>query len=145
MYNIHDENIKSIHLDLFQHGTFTSHSGLKLNWKIECDALSSKEWDCLAIMIMEREPTPFYRAEGIPRGGLPLATALNKFATNNKDDRVLICDDVWTTGGSFKEYIGKHYPRSNRLIKQELKWVVFSRYSYQSITTDGVKALFTMR
>jgi len=126
-------------MDLFQHGEFKSHSGLMLNWKIECDALSEKEWDCLAAMIMEREKTPFKRVEGIPRGGLPLAKALSKYATNNENDRVLICDDIWTTGGSFKEYIGKHYP--NWLQAQGLKWVIFSR----AMTTDGVKALFTMR
>ena len=125
-------------MDLFQYGEFKSHSGLTLNWKIECDALSEKDWACLAAMIMEREKIPFCRAEGIPRGGQPLARALNKYATDIPTDRVLICDDIWTTGNSFREYIGRKYPDWIR--SQGLKWVVFAR----SMTNDGVKALFTM-
>ena len=38
--------------ELFQLGDFTSHAGLPLKWKIECDAINNYEWDCLATMIM---------------------------------------------------------------------------------------------
>jgi len=125
-------------LELFKYGTFTSHSGLKLNWKIECDALSENEWDCLAAMIVERESRPFCKAEGIPRGGLPLAKALNKYATNKEEDRILICDDIWTTGRSFKEYTEEHYP--DWIMNQGMRWVVFAR----KMPLDGTKALFSM-
>ena len=138
MYNLHDANMRDTQPDLFQYGTFKSHAGLMLNWKIECDALSKEEWDCLAAMIAEREPRPFCRVEGIPRGGIPLAKALSKYSTGNQKDRVLICDDIWTTGKSFRDYTQEHYP--TWLINQGLKWVVFAR----KMTTDGTRALFTM-
>ena len=125
-------------IDLFQWGKFTSHAGLELNWKIECDAISEKEWDCLAAMIFQYEKRPFYKAIGIPRGGIPLANALNKFATGDKSHQTIICDDIWTTGTSFRDYIKEHYP--NWLMAQGIKWVVFAR----KMTNDGTNALFTM-
>ena len=56
-------------------------------------------------MIMEYQKRPFYKAEGIPRGGLWLANALNKYASGDPADQVLICDDVYTTGASSLESI----------------------------------------
>ena len=38
---------------LFQEKDFIGHSGGQLHWKIECDAITSPEWKCLATMIME--------------------------------------------------------------------------------------------
>ena len=40
-------------IDLFQKVDFKSHSGLDLTWKIEMDALTPKEWDCISTMIIE--------------------------------------------------------------------------------------------
>ena len=63
------------HTHLFQEVDFVGHSGDTLNWKIECDALDKKEWQCIAKMIWERCP-PFKQAVGIPRGGITLAECL---------------------------------------------------------------------
>jgi hypothetical protein len=126
-------------INLFQWGKFTSHAGLELNWKIECDAISKEEWKCLARIIREKETKNWCRAEGIPRGGIPLAQELDKFSTRSNSDPVLICDDIWTTGTSFNDYIQEHYP--NWLQAQGIKWVIFSR----GMTHDGVKSLFSMR
>ena len=71
------------HVDLFQTQDFRAHSGENLTWKIECDALSTAEWDTLAAMIYEYEPRNFGEVVGIPRGGLPLARALEGYATGN--------------------------------------------------------------
>jgi len=131
-------------VDLFQWGEFTSHAGLKLNWKIECDAISKEEWKCLARIIREKETRNWCRAEGIPRGGLPLAQELDKFSTRSNDDPVLICDDIWTTGTSFKEYFKDHYPNWHLKKDRYIKWVVFARgitYAEQ----NSVKSLFSMR
>ena len=68
---------------LFQDGDFISHAGLPLAWKIECDAITTDEWRCLAKMIMDYQKGPFSRAEGIPRGGVPLGKALNEYGTGN--------------------------------------------------------------
>ena len=65
--------------DLFTSGDFISHAGLPLKWKIECDAIRPEEWDCLAQMIMDYQKMPFSWVEGIPRGGMSLASALEKY------------------------------------------------------------------
>ena len=49
-------------IDLFQRVDFKSHSGLDLTWKIEMDALTPKEWDCISTMILELSP-PFKEAK----------------------------------------------------------------------------------
>ena len=125
---------------LFKVEEFTSHAGKQLPFKIECDAFDEEDWDSIAQMILCYEKEPFCHAEGIPRGGLPLAKALNKYATGNKDDKILICDDVWTTGSSFKEYIKENYP--DWLAGQGLRWVVFKRGPNQ--TLNSCKSLFTL-
>ena len=56
-------------IDLFQKQKFTSHAGIPMEWKIEMDAVSDKEWDCLAAMIMDYQKEPFSKVVGIPRGG----------------------------------------------------------------------------
>ena len=127
-------------MDLFQKKTFTSHSGLELNWKIECDAISDAEWDCFATMIMDYQKQPFSKVEGIPRGGLKLAERLQPYATGDRRHQVMIVDDVYTTGGSFKEYVSTNYP--NWLMSMGIKWVLFARKPIPRI--ENINALFTM-
>ena len=124
--------------NLFEVGDFTSHAGLPLAWKIECDAIRPEWWIGLARMIHDYEMIPFSRAEGIPRGGGAIGDALNKYASGDPKDPVLIADDVYTTGTSFKEYCEEHYPG-----QEVLKWCVFARCSTKELK-HGVKALFTM-
>ena len=125
---------------LFKVEEFTSHAGKQLPFKIECDAFTEEDWEAIAQIILHYEREPFCRAEGIPRGGLPLAKALNKYGTGDEYHKVLICDDVWTTGSSFKEYINEKYP--NWLAGQGLRWVVFKRGPNQSL--NSCKALFNL-
>ena len=121
---------------LFQIGDFKSHAGLPLKWKIECDAIDHTEWRALATMIMDYQKEPFRKAIGIPRGGVPLQNALNKYASNNPDDPVLVCDDVYTTGTSFREFC------TTQDTIYAIKWVIFARKPIN--VNDGIKALFTM-
>tara|TARA_B110000902_G_scaffold265117_1_gene348480 strand:+ start:1187 stop:1588 length:402 start_codon:yes stop_codon:yes gene_type:complete len=121
--------------NLFEVGDFTSHAGLPLAWKIECDAIRPEWWHGLARMVMDYQTGPFCRAEGIPRGGVAFGEAMNQYGTGNPKDPVLIVDDVYTTGTSFREYCDKHYPD-----EVVIKWCVFARKP----TTDGVNTLFTM-
>ena len=90
-------------IDLFQKIDFTSHSGLDLSWKIEMDALSRDEWECIAHMISEQS-VPFREAIGIPRGGTILGTLMNQHGTGKREDPICIVDDVLTTGGSMNEF-----------------------------------------
>ena len=122
---------------LFQVGDFISHAGLSLPWKIECDALFKEDWEGLARMIMDYETRPFGSVEGIPRGGVPLANALQQYATEGP---AMIVDDVYTTGTSFKDYCNEHY--RTKSFDYNPKWVVFARK--QPDDRSGVKALFTM-
>ena len=90
-------------MNLFQKVDFKSSAGLDLSWKIECDAISDDEWECIATMIMERA-NPFRSAIGVPRGGVKLAELLNEYGTGSYLDPVCIVDDVLTTGKSMEEY-----------------------------------------
>ena len=65
------------HVDLFQTLDFRAHSGEQLTWKIECDALSTAEWDTLAAMIYEYEPQRF--------GMNPYERLMAKKVTDDRD------------------------------------------------------------
>ena len=127
---------------LFEIGDFISHAGLPLAWKIECDALSRQDWRALAKMIHEYEPRPWRKAVGIPRGGVLLGEYCDEYSTGNKQDPILIVDDVYTTGTSFKEFKKNGYA-----FDPVIQWCVFARkpigngWGKEVIAT---KALFTM-
>ena len=123
-------------IDLFQKLDFTSHSGLDLSWKIEMDALSRDEWECIAHMISEQS-VPFREAIGIPRGGTILGTLLNQHGTGKREHPICIVDDVLTTGGSMNEFKRK---RQWRNPTKYIGWVVFAR----SRPPDWVNVLFQM-
>ena len=124
---------------LFEKVDFIGHSGDQLHWKIECDAITSPEWECLATMIMEKEKRPFKAAIGIPRGGLELSRWLNNYSTQDPKDPYLICDDVLTTGGSFEEFTTSYFRNRDPRVGY-FGWCVFARNKPQ----DWVKALFQM-
>lgn len=86
---------------LFEKRQFTSHSGILMEYKVECDALTNKSNEALAYMIQER--FKFRHAIGIPSGGIIIADACNVYATNNENDPILIVDDVLSTGNSMEE------------------------------------------
>ena len=127
---------------LFEWGKFISHAGNELNFKLECDAISPEEWDCLANMIMEYQDMPFRSVEGIPRGGVPLADALKKYATGEEKHQPMIVDDIYTTGKSFDDYMQKHYPEA--LGAWGYKWVVFQRGPTRWKHVGNVKSLFKL-
>lgn len=118
-------------MNLFQIGDFKSHAGLDLHWKIECDALTDEDWNCLAKMISER--TEFGSVYGIPRGGVKLANALEKYRTPRSPIR-LVVDDVWTTGKSMMETMNPG----------DFGFVVFARQRIVFDSNKYVRALFTM-
>ena len=123
-------------MDLFQKQKFTSHAGIPMEWKIEMDAVSDKEWDCLASMIMDYQKEPFSKVVGIPRGGVKLQNALHKYSSIAPCNPWLVVDDVYTTGTSFREFC------TTRETMFAYKWVVFARQSTDK--DSGVRALFTM-
>ena len=128
-------------MKLFQDGDFKSHAGLPLKWKLECDAITDEEWRCIAKMVMDYQVQPFYKAVGIPRGGLKFAEAMNEYASGDPADQTMICDDVFTTGTSFQDFIKENYP--DWLGAMGYRWVVFARKP-SFVHPHNVKALFTM-
>ena len=90
-------------MNLFQIGQFKLHSGSVSSFKIECDALTTEDWKALAEQV-NNMGIKFSVVEGIPKGGLKFAKALQKY-------RIipggllpyLIVDDVLTTGTSMNQ------------------------------------------
>lgn len=112
---------------LFQLGSFTLASGQKTNWKIECDSLLEEDWVTVAYLLSNLVQ-PFGAVEGVPRGGLVLAKCMQRYVTEGK---LLIVDDVWTTGSSWLKYC------SNR---PAFGAVVFAR----GLVPENVTALWSM-
>lgn len=85
---------------LFKFGWFASHSGFQLPFKIDCeDGLHDGDWEAIASIIAWK--FAFRSVYGIPKGGVKLARALDKYVTPGYP--VLIVDDVLTTGKSMEE------------------------------------------
>lgn len=106
---------------------FNSHSGLTLPFKIECDSLTYKDWECLAWIVSEIIG-PFGYVEGVPRGGWPLANALKPYLS---DGPLLIVDDVFTTGASMEKQ------KNDRHVKGV---VVFAR----TTPPDWIRSIFLL-
>lgn len=101
---------------IFQLGKFTLASGRVSDFKIDCDALNDADWKALAWLVATRYP-PFGKVEGVPRGGLPFAEALQQYC-HPESNTLLIADDVLTTGGSMEK---------QRAGRDAIGIVVFSR------------------
>lgn len=86
---------------LFVGGEFIAHSGGKLPFKIDCDALSDGDLETLAAEAAQVLPR-FSVAHGVPRGGMRFSGALLRYRTASPFDPVLIVDDVLTTGASME-------------------------------------------
>ncbi len=99
---------------------FKSHSGLELDFKIDCDYLTDSDIECIAKIIAKR--TTFGHVYGIPRGGARLAEALKQYHDDNVST-VLVVDDVLTTGQSMEEVRVFFEERGFDVIG----WVIFAR------------------
>lgn len=84
---------------MFNTKDFTTHSGEKGTWKIECDDLTDNDLQTLAKLISDK--IWFSEVHGIPTGGEKLAAALKQY--ERPGGCFLIVDDVLTTGRSMNE------------------------------------------
>lgn len=88
-------------MNLFQSGEFILNSGVPSFYKVDCDALTDGDIDCLARLIKDNLPL-FSWVEGVPTGGLRLAKALEYLAEPDHSILGLVVDDVMTTGNSME-------------------------------------------
>lgn len=93
-------------MQLFQLGHFVLSSGKKSHIKVDCDALTDGDWEALAWMAVELLPYTFKEVISVPRGGDKFATHLRKYVDLDSS-RILICDDVLTTGASMEKVRGE--------------------------------------
>ena len=106
---------------------FITHSGLRRPFKIECDNLTYKDWECLA-WIVSNMIGSFGSVEGVPRGGLLLANRLKDYITEGP---LLVVDDVFTTGASMEQQRNKRYAKGA---------VVFAR----TTPPDWIRSVFLL-
>lgn len=105
-------------MNLFQLGNFILNSGVQSKFKLECDALTDGDWETIAWMAAQRIGY-FTAVEGVPRGGLKLAEQMKKYLCQPvSGERLLIVDDVGTTGNSMARQCGD---------RQAVGLVVFAR------------------
>lgn len=87
-------------MSLFRLGKFKLHGGQSSDFKIDCDGLTSEDWEALAAQIAGR--CSFTKVIGVPRGGLELASYLEQYRKSFTEE-ILLVDDVLTTGKSMEE------------------------------------------
>jgi len=88
--------------NLFQKKNLILNSGLSSDFKIECDALTDKDIECLSYLISKK--IQFKSVFGVPTGGIKIQKELEKYCINDDNLPILICDDVLTTGGSMERF-----------------------------------------
>jgi orotate phosphoribosyltransferase len=122
---------------------FIMHSGDKSDFKIECDALTDEELETAALLL-SRKVGQFSHVVGIPHGGIKLAFFMKKYRNFSKE-RLLIVDDVYTTGRSMSEAIKDTQRNSIFKVIHTIDYsitcaVIFARKK----PTENVHVLFQM-
>jgi len=121
-------------MDLFQSGEFILNSGRTSFYKVDCDALTDTDIECLARLIKNNLPL-FAWVEGVPTGGLRLAGALKPLAEPDLPHVKigLIVDDVLTTGNSMEK---------QRAGRAAMGVVIFNRMPLMNITPGWIKYIW---
>lgn len=123
--------------DLFKLGDFELHSGSKSDWIINCEALSDGDLEALAALAV-RALRSFDRVHGIADGGTRFAAAMEEHRTTTRSNRMLIVDDVMTTGKSMLDQRGYF-----SIWEETQGLVIFSRTTDPAL--DWVHRIFDYR
>lgn len=121
-------------MSLFNLQDVILHSGKKSSWIIDCESLTDDDLRALAVLGRQLVG-PFNSVTGVPRGGLRFAEALREHLESDALE-TLVVDDVWTTGGSWREEAARH--RHGVGVKG---LVIFAR---GPMDRGNCKALFTL-
>lgn len=128
---------------LFQFGEFILASGAISRFKLVCEAVAPEEWHSLARIALPILPA-FDRVVSVPRGGDAWATIFSQYIQPQSGaHRVLVVDDVWTTGKSMFARVERIEIDSPHDFKFGFKWhgvVLFAR----GPVPKNVTALFTL-
>jgi len=124
----------------FDINKFTLSSNQRTDFLIDCNSLTSDDWESLANRAAELVgPFGYYHA--IPTGGSKFAKCLSEFSTEN-DNHLLIVDDVYTTGASI--YKAKEWLCLSGIDEKFIKGVVvFDRSGGKCL--DWITPLFEMK
>ncbi len=106
--------------NIFQLFDFTLPNGDSSIFKIECDHLTDKDIECFARMVGH---VSFKSVEGIPRGGVPFAKALEKYIDPESEVH-LVVDDVLASGKSMTDAMQAAFDRGEEVVRGI---VIFSR------------------
>jgi len=106
--------------NLFQLFDFTLPNGDPSCYKIECDHLTDEDIECFARMVGH---VSFKSVEGIPRGGVAFAKALEKYIDPESEVH-LVVDDVMASGKSMTDALQAAFDRGEEVVRGI---VIFSR------------------
>lgn len=118
--------------NLFQLGKVVLSSGQQSDFKIDCDALTDADIECLAYLISQQ--VKFREVYGVPTGGSRLSSVMEKYAERGSKLPVLIVDDVFTTGKSITRFAAEFDPNG---------WIGFVIFARNDLPAN-VQALFKM-
>lgn len=119
-------------MNLFNSGEFTLNSGRKSFFKVDCDALTDEDIECLARLIKDNLPL-FAWVEGVPTGGLRFAEALKPLCEPDSTTIGLIVDDVLSTGNSMEK---------QRDGRPAMGVVIFNRMPMMNVTPGWIKSIW---
>jgi orotate phosphoribosyltransferase len=113
---------------LFQHGDFKLHSGQTTSFRINAERLGWTELDALAHqLVAQLDGFRFSMVIPIPRGGVEFAQLLSQHITPGTQN-VLLVDDVYTTGASFREWKKKQLSLTATIGEANIRGgVIFAR------------------
>lgn len=131
-------------MNLIQLGKIILSSGVESDFKLECDRFIEENADGLAYLI-NKMVGPFSSVEGVPRGGLRLAEALQPYVVTSGmgvpyRNLHLLVDDVLTTGGSMERLRATHYGQGPAGRPGIIGAVVFTR----GMCPSWIQPLFQM-
>ena len=118
-YTSHRENTHTSN-SLFQLFDFTLPNGDSTFYKIECDHLTDEDIETFAKMVGH---VSFKSVEGIPRGGIAFAKALEKYIDPESEVH-LVVDDVLASGKAMTDAMQAAFDRGEEVVRGI---VIFSR------------------
>ncbi len=121
---------------IFQAFDFTLPNGEPSIFKIECDHLTDTDIECFAKMVGH---VSFKSVEGIPRGGIPFAKALEKYIDPESEVH-LVVDDVLASGKAMTDAMQAASDRGEEVVRGI---VIFSR-AKRDVHVNNCVPIFAM-